>query len=205
MNFENAYKQYNNLVKYIAKKESNFSSIDTSISAEDLYQEGLMIIVKCVEKYGDKPDGEFGALVKTSLYRGLKEKAKNTTTISLDLSEEYEASVFVTPDTTMDNFEEEYSAERFAKLKELVAYDDVAYAILQELIEPSERTLWEKKMAEARRQTIAAQGANITRIKAGNGVQYTHIARALDLPKKVFEQGLNRLRELTRVNYGIAL
>lgn len=191
---EEVINKFENLVKFAAKQTTNNNTLDSSLDVQDLYQEGMMLLHKCWLKYNDKPIENFKAIFSTSLFRMMHNKANSNNIINIDISEAYDLGY------TEDRVSDMYVNYGMEQLRELLKFDYVATAILNELIEPSSRTLWEMNMDNARKNTVSKQ------YKGSNAVQeckvkMLHIKRALELKQTEFDLGIARLRRIAKLVY----
>ena len=189
---EEVFKKFENLVKYAAKQVSSTSDMSyCGMDSQDLYQEGMMLLYKCWLNYQNKPMEEFKAIFSTSLFRGLKKMVNKPAFITVDLEEVYDLGY------TENTLEEMYMEFGMKNLAELLKEDYIALAILHELIEPSERTIWEMKMDTFRKEQVRKQGCKVN-VNNQAKVKMLHIKRALDITQKQFDEGIYRLRQLAK-------
>lgn len=195
LDFNEVFAGINNYIKYAAKNVASSSNMDGSLSAEDLYQEGVLLLVQCYNKYKQKEQQEFNALFKASLWRHIRKKANRVSIITVDIEEAYDLGY------TEDNVEKMFMEYGMKQLMELLCEEPVAMAILKELIEPSPRTLWEMKMDTARKETLRAQGKKVN-VPQNNKVKMLHIKRSLGITQKHFDLGILKVREVASKVFG---
>ena len=189
---EEVFKKFENLVKYAAKQVSTSSNMSyCSMDVQDLYQEGMLLLYKCWLNYQDKPIEEFKALFSASLFRGLKKKVSKPSFITVDLEEVYDLGY---NETTLEDMYMEFGMKSLA---DLLKDDHIALAILHELIEPSERTMWEMTMDNLRKEQIRLQGCKVN-VSNQVKVKMLHIRRSLDITQKQFDEGIFRLRQVAK-------
>ena len=82
-------------------------------------------------------------------------------------------------------------------MKELLRDDVVCTAILQELTEPSERTIWEMIMDGKRKEHLKSQGKRVN-ITQNTKIKMIHICRSLGISPKALGEGLVRIRNLAK-------
>lgn len=187
--WEKVYAKYVNYVKYAAGR--TFLNFHTE-SAEDLFQEGQIILYKCWLSYGSRSEEEFGKLVKTSIWRKLQEIAgKNKVpTLELEVLQEqgYEPSTQEDWDTPIQN------EDNLQKVAQLLKDQPIALTILREFVNPSERTIWEARMDIERKNQLRSQGFVVS---IPSTIQPTKkaIQRAMGISRFAFEGHFRIMRE----------
>lgn len=195
LDFNKIFAGIDNYIKYAAKSVATSTSMDSSLSAEDLYQEGVLLLCQCYDKYKQKDEQEFGMLFKASLWRHIRKKANKASVFTVDIEEAYDLGY------TEDNVEKMFMEYGMKQLSELLENEPVASAILKELIEPSPRTIWEMKMDTARKEMIKSQGKKVN-VPQNNKVKMVHIKRALGITQKHFDNGILKVREVANKVFG---
>lgn len=188
LNWEELYKSLVNYIKFASKQVYEQSS-NCLMSAEDLFQEGQLLLYNCYLMYKYKSLDEFNALFKSSLWRKLRVLANKKEFIQVDITDAYD--IGYTKDVTEGIFEE----YKLQQAVELLEGNDIAITILREMINPSERTLWECRMDQARKQMLKDQGFAIS-VPQANSVKGVHIQRALEIPKSKYKENLQKIREV---------
>lgn len=189
-NWDECLSKFENFVKYAAKQVgSTNSSFDSSFDTQDLYQEGMIVLFECWNKYKHKPESEFKTIFAASLFRHLHKKVKRVNAIIIDLDSDDIADVSFTE----EQFESVFFEYSLLQLYELLEDDEIAKLILKEITHPSERTLWEVTMDAARKSMLFNQGQKVNLV-VHYKVKFVHIRRALDLTQKQFDEGINRLK-----------
>lgn len=188
LNWDDLYEGLNNYIKYAAKNVASSTSNSVVTSAEDLYQEGLLLLYKCYEKYMYKPRNEFEYLFKASIWRLLRNIAYKNEFTLVDLDTAYDIGY---DDTTLSDMYEEY---RLKQVVELLGDNQVALNILKEMINPSDRTVWESDMDIARKDTLKQQGFSLN-VPRTVDVKGTFIQRALKITNKMYQENLRILQE----------
>lgn len=198
LTWEKVYEEFNKLIRYAANDVA-FQYKTTYQSSEDLYQDGLIILYNCLEKYSDKSLEEFGAIFRTSLWRGQRKNAKVEMVESMRLAEHLPAKCGKVGVTTDDETNETASSidiegQMFENetFNRIIGNDESCRIVLNELVNPSERTLWEQKMDYARKQRTGYQGLvkDFSKFKISN----VHLARALNLSPGALEVILNKIK-----------
>lgn len=155
MNWDTQYKKLTNYIKFVAGQVAP-GLPSSMMSSEDLYQEGLLLLYTCFEKYRLKSEQEFQSIFKASCWRLLKGfcyKKKEIQTVDLD-----EVFDMGYNDNVIADIYEEY---RLQQVADLLAGNQNALNILKEILTPSDRTLWELQMDDARRETLKSQGQRV--------------------------------------------
>lgn len=155
MTWDVQYSTLNNYIKYAAGQI--VSSLPSAmLGSEDLYQEGLILLYQCFEKYRLKPESEFQALFKASLWhklRGFCYKKPEVKTV--DLEEVFNIGY---TDKIIDDMYDEY---RVKQVTEMIKSSPIALKIFQEIMYPSQGFVTALDMDMARKETIQKQGCNV--------------------------------------------
>ncbi len=187
LKWEEVFENFENLVKFAAGKTYRESLVDNAVSAQDLYQIGMIKLYECWLKYANLPLEEFKAVFSAALFRSVRRGAKSKITLDLEealVGEEGHEDGYI--DSLMFR-------ESLLKLKDELE-SPIAIAILQELIEPSPRTIWEVWADGARkRQLKENQNKNVNLLK-NNEVKMKHIRSALQITQKQFDVGILEIR-----------
>lgn len=187
MRWEIQYEKLNNYIKYVAAQV--VSGLPSAMmSSEDLYQEGLILLYTCFEKYKLKPETDFQSLFKASLWRllrGFCYKKKEIQTVDLD-----EVFDMGYTDTTIMDMYEEF---RLQQVADLLGDNQNALNILKEIINPSERTLWEMQMDFERKCFIKSQnpGKNTS---SEITIKPDILRRALNLTESEFSKAFKEVQ-----------
>lgn len=197
LTWEEVVADFENLIKYAAKQTfQQRTNIDNAVGVGDLYQIGLIKLYECWEKYAHLPKGEFKAIFCTALFRSVRRSAKFSGTV------DFEEAI-----AGDEGYEDDYMAklefkEGLEQLKNILE-SPVAIAILNEMIAPSPRTLFEVWADAARKyQLKVKQGKNV-RLSKQNEVKNKHIRAALQITQKQFDDGIAEIRE--KAGYAFAM
>lgn len=207
LTFEQTTERFGKLIHFMANKlRSSHNQVYTS---EDFYQEGLIILYNCWNKYKEKSVDEFKTIFSVSLRRHLNHSIKKViyedeNTLSSN-NAAYRSDAGTTSEDTLelqdtfqkldDNLTNVYIQDGLEQLKELISDDVIASAILEELLNPSERTIWEFTMDKARKKMIYDQGNEEVRLTTSMDIRMHHIARALGISLNDINRGLKVIRE----------
>ncbi len=181
LQWDTIYQQLVNYIKFAAKQVSEQYQTGVVQSAEDLFQEGQLLLYHCYTVYKNKSIGQFNALFKASLWRKLREIGKKNRFICVDIEDAYDIGY---SDEVVEDMYQEYKLQQIA---EMLEDSPIALTILKEFINPSSRTLWEANMDVARKQTLKDQNYSIAVPKSIN-IKGIHIQRALEIPKSQFTE-----------------
>jgi DNA-directed RNA polymerase specialized sigma subunit len=196
LTWEEVQTQFENLVKFAAKNTyMGRISVDSSVSVEDLYQIGMMKLYDCWDRYKHLPMDEFKQVFSTTLFRAVRRGARPSMTMDID-SVEHEPIVLEDFTDTLG------TSEGVEELKSMLN-SPVALAILQELIEPSPRTIWEVWADRARKEKVKMQGKNVN-VPKTNEVRMKHIRQALRITQKQFDLGIAEIRAKASIAFGLA-
>lgn len=194
--WEEVQEQFENLVKFAAKNTyMSRTHVDNSVSVEDLYQIGMLKLYDCWDRYNNLPMDEFKHVFSTTLFRAVRRGAKPSMTLDIEAAVELESD-------EMDFTESFETSEGLDQLKTMLE-SPIAIAILQELIEPSPRTIWEVWADKARKEFQRSRGKNVN-VPKTNEVRMKHIRAALGITQKQFDIGILEIRVKAAVAFGMA-
>lgn len=193
LSWEQVVEQFKDLIKFAAKQEVQNNPSDTMISVEDLYQEGMMKlydcwVIWCVGK--NKDMDEFGPIFRKSLFRAVKRK-RGTQYNHIDLQDA--VNVITDGTTPEDTIEEMYRNHGISHLREMLS-SDVAKRLLDELLEPSERAVWEAWADKARKEMLKSLGKKVN-VPKDTRVKVKHIMRAMGISTKQYDMAMLEIRE----------
>ena len=193
--WEEVHEKYVNYIKFAAS--SVYNQFQTE-NAEDLFQEGQLMMYKCWLLYGNKPWEEFGPVFKASLWRRLREVSgkKRHSTVDFDTLTELGSE----PGYEKDLDAEIDENDRLHQLVELLADQPIALTILKEFISPGDRTLWEAQMEHARKTTLQNQNYAVI---VPNSIQPSKktIRRGMEISMAKFDEHFNILKNAMRQVY----
>ena len=182
MTWEIQYKKLDNYIKYVAGQVAPGLQ-SPALGADDLYQEGLILLYNCFEKYKLKSEKEFQAIFKSScwrLLRGFCYKKKEVVTVDLD--DVYNAGC---DDNTLNDLYQEY---RLQQVYDLMKGCPDAVKILKEFVEPSEKTFWEATMDYNRKSFLKQQGKSVS-VPSSVKIKPAFIKKSLGMTDKQFKEG----------------
>lgn len=195
LDWDSVYDKFVNYIKFAAS--SVYNQFQTE-SAEDLFQEGQLVMYRCWLLYGDKSIEEFGPIFKASLWRKLREISgkKYHPTVDFDTLTEAGAE----PGYEKDIDAEIDESERFHKLVDMLSDQPIALTILKEFIAPGDRTLWEAQMECARKKMLQNQNYAVV---VPSSVQPTKktIRRGMEISMAKFDQHFAILKNAMREVY----
>lgn len=196
MTWDIQYTKLDNYIKHVAKQV--VSGLPSAMmSAEDLYQEGLILLYRCFEKYKLKPENEFQALFKTSCWRLLRGKCyKKKEFKTVDLDEVYDVGL---KDTS---FNEMYDGIKLQQVKDALAGNELALKILEESVSPSKESLWQAQMDFYRKETMKLQGKRSFSVSTIE-MKPEFIRRALKVSKKEFNEAFRLLQSEVYAVYSL--
>lgn len=181
LNWDDIYSQLVNYIKFASKQVFSQSSDSVVNSAEDLFQEGQLLLYHCYTLYKTKPLHEFSALFKASLWRKLREISGKKAFITVDIEDAYELGY------TNDVIEDMYNEYKLQQVADMLENSPVALTIFKEFINPSSRTLWEAEMDMARKSMLREQNYRVA-VPKTIIIKGVHIQRALEIPKVKFQE-----------------
>ncbi|GLI90901.1 hypothetical protein ACSHUI_00020 [Bacillus subtilis] len=203
LTWDSVLEQYQNLVKYAAKKTYNEVAanvgVDNSLGADDLYQVGLVNLYDCWVRYNHLSEEEFKAVFSKSLFRCVRKHCAASTAGDIESVE------YMLEDTSqssdIDALEEQRELyEEIEELKDLVE-NDLARAIISEIVAPSPRTLYTIWASKARKKCLKGQGYKVN-VPKKNELTLTHIKTSLGVTSKQFDVALREIRRVAKLTMG---
>lgn len=195
LQWDDVYSKLVNLIKYAARNVALEYNTGAAVTAEDLFQEGQIVLYQCYEKYMYKPYEEFATLFRTSLWRKLRDIAKRKRFQLVDLEDAYDLGY------TEDVVEDLYNEYRLQQVAEMLESTPIALTIFKEFVNPSQRTLWEARMDIARKDTLKRQ-SQLSYVPQSTQVKGTHIQRALEISKTKFKENFTLVKQCVSEVYG---
>lgn len=193
--WDEVYEKYVNYVKFASS--SVYNQFQTE-SAEDLFQEGQLMLYKCWLMYGNKSLDEFGPIFKASLWRKLREISGKKQHNIVDFDTLIEAGA--EPGYEKDLDAEIDDSNKLHKLVDMLSDQPIALTILREFISPSDRTLWETQMERARKQTLQNQNYAVVVPSSLQPTKKT-IRRGMEISMAKFDQYFAILKDAMRQVY----
>ena len=188
LEWDDVYAKYNNLIKFAAKQVAEQNPDKPLVTAEDLYQEGLLLMWKCFDRYKHKPLDEFGYIFKASIWRLMRNLAAEADQGTDDIDEAIDIGV---EDTTWEDMWEDY---RIKQVIELLEGHPVAINILREFIAPSQDSWRECEQDADRKNMLKSLGKRVN-VPSTLEVKGVHIQRALKLTKELYNQNMRLIQQ----------
>ena len=182
-----------NYIKYAASV--TFNQFKTE-SAEDLFQEGQLVLYRCWSLYrNEKSECDLHKLIKTSIWRKLQEVSGKHRFNTVDIPTLQECGHEPGYETDWDTPIDEQN--NLQKVAQLLVDEPIALTILKEFINPSARTLW---MDMERKAMLRAQGYEVV---VPLTIQPTKraIQRAMEISPSKFEWHFKTFKEALDVVY----
>ncbi len=183
--------QFKNLIKHAAKQQVQNHEVDNMMSAEDLYQEGMIKLYDCWQIWcmgKNKDMDEFGPIFKKSLYRVVQKGSNTNRPTFVDI----EDTANTLKGDNEDIVERMHRTEGFEALSESLG--DIARRLLEELIEPSDRTIFEVWADIERKKMLKSQGKRVN-IPKDTTIRMKHIIRSLQITDKQYDVAMVEIRE----------
>ena len=187
LNWNDIYSQLVNYIKFAAKQVSEQYETSSVNSAEDLFQEGQLLLYYCYTVYKDRSMNEFCALFKASLWRKLREIGRKKEFIQVDIEDAYDLGY------SDDATEEMYQEYKLQEVASLLEDSPIALTIFKEFVNPSSRTIWEAEMDVARKESLKEQNFSVS-VPKSIQIKGVHIQRALEIPKNKFNENLKMVK-----------
>lgn len=203
LDWETVVEKFENLIKFAAKQQidNNSYGTDSMITAEDLFQEGMLKLydcwnIWCVDEKNNKDMDEFGPIFRTSLFRLMKNKGRKKGSVPtfIDIEDTENAIMDEGADDTVERL---YQEEGITKLRTLLT-SDISRRVLDELSDPSANTLFQVWADIKRREMVKSQGKRIN-IPKDNTVRMKHIIRSLGITEKQCDVAMVEIREKARL------
>ena len=195
LSWEEVLEKFHRLIKFAAKQQVlNSNNMDGMISAEDLYQEGMIKLYDCWKIWclgKNKDMDEFAPIFKTSLFRCVQKGSTKKKPMFVDIDDP--ATVIRHDD--VDSVEKLYKEESIKKLMDTLS--DVGKSILRELISPSEKTLFEVWADIERKKMLKSQGKRVN-VPKDNTVRMKHIIRSLGITQKQYDISMAEIKRNAR-------
>lgn len=188
LQWDDIYTSLVNYIKFAAKQVSSQSNNSTLHSAEDLFQEGQLLLYRCFNLYKHKDINEFKALFKSSLWRRLRDLGGRKAPIQVDIEDAFDVGY------TGSVVEDLYNEQKLQQVADMLESSPIALTIFKEFVNSSKRTLWEAEMDVARRMTLKDQNFKVS-IPSTITVKGVHIQRAMELPKGKFNEQLKLVKD----------
>lgn len=190
LQWDDIYAQLVNYIKFASKQVAGQYETGAVNSAEDLFQEGQLLLYHCYTVYKHKAMNEFSALFKASLWRKLREigKKEQKAPIEVDIEDAYDLGY---DENVIDDIYQEYKLQQVASILENYP---IALTIFKEFVNPSTRTLWEAEMDVARRTMLQEQNYSVA-VPRSIQIKGIHIQRALEITKSNFDENFRAVKE----------
>ena len=201
LNWDEVYKKLVNYIKFAAKQVADQYQTGVVNTAEDLFQEGQILLYNCYLTYIHKNISEFTAIFKTSLWRKLREfgvksnpvykagsDSENVSVTMVDIEDAYDLGY------SEDVIEDLYNEYKLQQVAELLDGYPIAMTILKEFLSPSSRTIWEAEMDIARKEMLKAQNYSVA-VPKSIVIRGIHVQRALGISKEKFKQNYKLMKE----------
>lgn len=190
--WEQAVEQFEKLVRFAARQQVENSTVDTAISVDDLIQEGMIKLYDCWNKWcveRGKDMDEFGPIFRKSLFRKVKQSGKRRKPM-VDI----DSAVNILEDTNSENtVDSMYLKDWLGELRVSLS-SEIAKQVLDELIQPSTRTLFEAHMDKQRKEMLKSQGHKVN-VPKDVTVRMKHIVRSLGITGKQYDSAIKEIRE----------
>lgn len=196
ISWDDAVIDFERLVKYAAKTVyQKRDRVDAATGIDDLYQYGMIKLYDCWQRYKHLPKNEFKALFSTSLFRTLERKTKSHETYDIELTN---ATDNGHEDSVIGDLNLSSSVEEL----KLRISSPLAKAVLNELINPSPRTLFEVWADRARRDHIRATTTSSVNGNRKLDVKFKHIRSALGVTPKQFDNAIAEVKREAAFVFG---
>ena len=196
ISWEEAVVDFERLVKYAAKTVyQSRDRVDAALGIDDLYQFGMIKLFDCWKRYKNLPKNEFKALFTTSLFRTLERKTKSHETYDIEKTN-------VTDSGHEDTIIGDVSLSSSVEALKLRISSPLAKAILNELIDPSPRTLFEVWADRARRDHIRTTTTTSVNGNRKLDIKFKHIRSALGVTPKQFDTAIAEVKREANFVFG---
>lgn len=198
LTWETVLTKFQDLIKFAARQQLRNRSVDPSVSFEDLNQEGMIKLhecwsIWCVDPVRNKDMDEFGPIFRTSLFRRMKQVGGRKI-VHTDI----EDAANTIEDTNSVDVIEQMSRNISMQILRDALYSDISRNLLQELIQPSNRTLFEVWADIKRKEMIKSQGYKVN-VPKDHTVRMKHIIRSLSITNKQYDLAMADIREKAKL------
>lgn len=194
--WDTAVAQFENLIKFAARQQVEYSSgRDSSKDIDDYVQEGNVKLYQCWVKWcveRGKDMDEFGPIFRKALFRRMRNYAR-TSKGSGNTSDIDDLASYIEDKNSEDVVERLDMEEGLASLQSLLS-NPIAIKIVQELYSPSEATLFEVWADIKRKEYLKAQGKKVN-VPKDNTVRMKHIMRSLGITTRQYDNAMLEIRE----------
>jgi len=192
--WEQAIDQFQYLIKFAAGQRYR-NGTDRMLSAEDLYQEGMIKLYTCWTKWCKDPARnktmeEFGPIFRKALFRKMNQTHRRTPTC-VDVED---ASNTIEDPNAEDVVQNMYLEAGINHIIDMLT-NETAKSIVRELYKPSERTLYEVWADIRRKEMLKSQGKRVN-VPKDHTVRMKHIMRALGITTKQYDTAMLEIREV---------
>lgn len=200
LSWDRVVSQFDNLIKFAARQQVENHPTDNLVSAEDLYQEGMIKLFDCWKKWCVNPDNnkdmdEFGPIFRTSLFRHMR---KHTTHKPMEVAlDDPDLTDTIGDASAEDAVERMYRDHGLMHLREMLS-SATSKALLDELIQPSVATLFHMYADMKRKEMLKSQGKRVN-VPKDTTVRMKHIQRALCITTKQYDIAMCEIRENARL------
>ncbi|WIT26458.1 hypothetical protein [Bacillus phage SPO1L4] len=198
LTWEDVYEQFKNLIKFAARQQMENHGADTMMSRQDLEQEGLLKLYDCWEKWcfkENKDMDEFGPIFRKSLFRKVKQSGgtgKALGFVAID-DEDNPLENMLKDENTVDVVEKMHFSEGLKKLKDTLE-SDISKSLLEEIINPSDQTIYNVLIDIERKKMLKSQGHRVN-VPKDTTVRMKHIVQTLGISNKQYDSAIEEIRE----------
>lgn len=189
LSWEHIVGKFERLIKFAARKRIENNPTDGMISAEDLFQDGMIQLYDSWINYGHKPEEEFDQLFRASLWRRVK-RSGGIQRNNIDLSD---VSDTLKDENNIDMVEKMYVGHGIEHLKTLLT-NPLSIRLVDELTDPSDRTHFEVWADIKRKEMLKSQGKKIN-VPKDNTIRMKHIIRSLGITTKQYDIAMYEIRQ----------
>lgn len=200
VSWEQAFEQFHRLVHYAANTHKRDGIVDTAVCADDLYQEGIIKLYDCWREWcvdKGKDMDEFAPIFRTSLWRAVKRGGgRQNNYLDIDKATDKAIDTSSRPEDSIDRLDLE---EKLTVLHQHLSQN--ARLLLNEIMEPSIRTLFEALADFKRKEMIKSQGKRVN-IPKDTSVKMKHIQKSLGFTGKQYDNAILELKNRTKEIWG---
>jgi len=189
LSWEYVVTKFERLIKFASRQQVDTKPTDGMISAEDLYQDGMLQLYDSWINYGHKPEEEFSYIFRASLWRRMGRSA-GIQRNNIDLSD---VSDTLKDENNIDIVERMYVGHGIKHLKTMLA-NHIAIRLVDEFIEPSEKTYFEVWADIKRKEMLKSQGKKVN-IPKDTTIRMKHIIRSLGITTKQYDIAMFEIRQ----------
>lgn len=199
LSWERVLEQFESLIKFAARQQVQTHATDNMMSAEDLYQDGMIKLYDCWKIWcvgKNKDMNEFSPIFKKSLFREMAQRGNIAPSKPkcVNIEENMLENMLSISDDTVENI---YLITNISRLQNSLS-GDISKSLVEELYRPSTRTLFEVWADTQRKLMLKSQGKRVN-IPKDATIRMKHIIRSLGITLKQYDTAMEEIKEKAKL------